>query len=62
MSGASEARSIVRALTATFIDHSRGVDCRCGSTRGDGTPSHPSATAQAPGTGDVPGVTKQQQK
>lgn len=53
-------RSIVRALTAGFQDHSRIDGCRCAGSRGLGI-SHPSAVAQAPGTGDVPRVPKPQQ-
>lgn len=56
----SPTRSIVRSLTSTFHDHSRIDRCRCAGSRGLGI-SHPSAVAQAPGTGDVPGVPNLQQ-
>lgn len=56
----SPTRSIVRSLTSTFSDHSRIDRCRCAGSRGLGI-SHPSAAAQAPGAGDVPGVPNLQQ-
>ena len=49
-----------RTWTTTFNDHSRADRCRCGGLRDSGT-SHPQAVAQAPGTGDVPGVPNLQQ-
>ncbi|UAJ16223.1 hypothetical protein SEA_MALIBO_47 [Gordonia phage Malibo] len=49
------ARSIVRALTATFIDHSTPEGCGCGE-RDSGT-SHPAAVAQAGAGGEAAPVT-----
>lgn len=55
---------IVSALTATFTprftDHSRPT--ACGRAERDSGFSQAQAVAQAPGTGDVPGVTKPTQK
>jgi hypothetical protein len=53
---AEQVRSIVRALTADFVDHSRADRCRCGGLRDSGT-SHPQAVAQAGAGGEAAPVT-----
>ena len=52
-------RSIVRALTADFVDHSR-AECRCASLRDPGT-SHPQAVTQAGAGGEAAPATNFQQ-
>ncbi|QDH47646.1 hypothetical protein PP484_gp67 [Gordonia phage Madeline] len=49
-------RSIVRALTADFTDHSRADRCRCGGLRDSGTP-RPAVVAQAGAGGEAAPVT-----
>lgn len=52
----ADGRSIVRALTADFQDHSRIDRCRCGGSRSFGT-SHPTAAAQTGPGGEAGPVT-----
>ena len=56
---AGQVRSIVRALTADFVDHSRADRCRCGGLRGSGF-SQAQAVAQAGTDTDSAPVTKPQ--